>query len=50
MGDSRSFKILAVAWPCVHFGGAERWWYYVLKELKTTDIQIHALIPVVMIA
>jgi len=48
VGESRSFKVLVVAWPCVHFGGAERWWYYVLKELKTTNIQIHVLIPAVL--
>uniref|UniRef100_A0A7C4BCS6 Glycosyltransferase n=1 Tax=Ignisphaera aggregans TaxID=334771 RepID=A0A7C4BCS6_9CREN len=27
-------RVLVVAWPCVHSGGAERWWYYVLSELR----------------
>jgi len=27
-------RVLVIAWPCIHSGGAERWWYYVLSELR----------------
>jgi hypothetical protein len=22
-------RMAIIAWPCIHYGGAERWWYYV---------------------
>jgi len=38
-------KMLIVAWPCVHSGRAERWWYYVLSELRKTGISCLIAIP-----
>jgi glycosyltransferase involved in cell wall biosynthesis len=38
-------RIAIVAWPCIHHGGAERWWYHVLDELKkSTEISYYVMI------
>jgi glycosyltransferase involved in cell wall biosynthesis len=26
--------MLVIAWPCIHYAGAERWWFYVLDEFR----------------
>jgi glycosyltransferase involved in cell wall biosynthesis len=31
-------RILIISSPCIRNGGAERWWYHVLNELKNTKI------------
>jgi len=38
-------KILIMAHPCIHTGGAERWWYYVLNELRKANIFMFIAIP-----
>jgi len=30
----REVRVLVIAWPCIHYGGAERWWFYVLDEFR----------------
>ncbi|WP_243676340.1 glycosyltransferase family 4 protein [Vulcanisaeta distributa] len=38
--------MLIVAWPCVHSGGAERWWYYVIRELVSVKgLKVVVVIP-----
>jgi glycosyltransferase involved in cell wall biosynthesis len=40
-------NIMVVAWPCVHSGGAERWWYYILRELSNNDrVKVTVIVPV----
>jgi len=29
----RGVRVLVIAWPCTHYGGAERWWFLCLKSL-----------------
>ena len=41
----KKLNLYIIAWPCIHFAGAERWWYYVLKEIREMDINITLLIP-----
>jgi len=38
-------RILIIAWPCIHKGGAERWWYYVLNELRNTNCSYFITVP-----
>lgn len=38
-------NILLIAWPCIHYGGAERWWYYILHEFRDKPIRVYVLIP-----
>jgi len=30
----REVRVLVIAWPCIHYAGAERWWFYVLDEFR----------------
>ena len=30
----RGVRMLIVTWPCTHYAGAERWWFYVLNEFR----------------
>ena len=39
-------RMAIIAWPCIHYGGAERWWYYVLREFRRdTEISYYVVIP-----
>ncbi|ADY01295.1 glycosyl transferase group 1 [Vulcanisaeta moutnovskia 768-28] len=40
-------SIMVIAWPCIHSGGAERWWYYVIRELGSNDsVKVTVVVPV----
>jgi glycosyltransferase involved in cell wall biosynthesis len=39
-------RMAIISWPCIHYGGAERWWYYVLREFRrSTGISYYVVIP-----
>ncbi|MGC8543436.1 MAG: glycosyltransferase, partial [Vulcanisaeta sp.] len=38
---------MVIAWPRIHSGGAERWWYYVIRELGNNDhVKVTVVVPV----